>query len=120
MAWKITLGDRSGYLGELTPELLARVARESTELGWRGVLYFPKADPAAFRALVREVAAEWGVEAPDVPLDTTGFIDFQDAALEDVEDGDLPKSGTEGSPSTDETTTGTSSTSTEQGDGDPT
>lgn len=122
MAWKVTVGDESMLLDDLTENDFIEATKDLPDTTWLRLYMSPGANPAALYKLLCACALKLGVPSPDAPKNIKESV----ALLQHLEyvDDDLPKAFGEGgipleSTEADAQETTTSSTSTAPASGRP-
>lgn len=121
MAWKVTIGEKSILLDDLTENDFVEATKDYPDTTWLRLYMSPGAHPGAFYKLLCACARKLELPSPDKPTNVKESV----ALLKHVEqvDDDLPKGFSEGGipleDSEGETETTTSSTSTEPDSGPP-
>lgn len=114
MAWKVTFGDKSILLDDLSENDFVAACASHPEINWLRLYISPGANPGALYDLLCACAARLEVPSPDRPKNVKESVELL-GYIEQVED-DLPKAFDEGGlpleVTEDATETTTSSTST--------
>lgn len=120
MAWKITFGEKSMLLDDLTEDDFMAACAGLPETNWLRVYNSPASNPTAYYRLLGKVAQKLQVPTPDKPQTVKQTVALLDH-IEQVDD-DLPNEFGEGGIPLEEVApaTHTSSTSTEPEGGIPT
>lgn len=113
MAWKITIGDKSMLLDDLSPDELVDACKNHPEVNWLRMYLTPGMHPGAFYDLVCTVAKHLEVPSPDRPQTVKEAAAFL-SHVQQVDD-DLPTAFAEGgipleTPAEPATTTSSTST----------
>lgn len=119
MAWKVTFGDKSILLDDLSENDFVAACAEHPDVNWLRLYVSPGSHPGALYSLLCACALRLELPSPDRPKNIKEAVALL-AHLEQVED-DLPKAFDEGGiplgDTEEETETTTSSTSIVRGDG---
>lgn len=92
MGWKVTLGDKSVLLDDLSPATFQKIA-DAHAISWLDVYNAPAADIEAYYDLLCAVAEHCSAEPPPKPAtikDAHAMLDL----LQKVEEHDRPKATT--------------------------